>query len=211
MSKTPTRMKPSAHVARRAAAAALIAAPVFLMGPARAAPPIETPAAFAFIMDYETGAALYEKNADDPTAPASMSKLMTVAVVLEKLKDGSIKSTDAFQVSEKAWRMGGSKMWVRVDTSITVENLLKGAIIQSGNDACIVLAENIAGSEEAFADLMNRKAREWGLNNSRFANASGWPDPNQKMSMRDLATLARRIIDEHPDYYALFSEREFTG
>ncbi len=175
-----------------------------------AAPPIETPAEFALIMDYKTGAVLFEKNADIPTAPASMSKLMTVAIVLEKLKSGELKPDTPFAVSEKAWRMGGSKMWVRVDTKITVENLLRGIIVQSGNDACIVVAENIAGTEEAFAELMNRKAREWGLDNSRFANASGWPDPNQKMSMRDLGKLARRIISEYPEYYEFFSEREFT-
>ncbi|MEM6414864.1 MAG: D-alanyl-D-alanine carboxypeptidase family protein [Pseudomonadota bacterium] len=171
---------------------------------------ITTPAEFAIIMDYETGATLFEKNADIPTAPASMSKLMTVAVVFEKLANGELSLNDEFSVSEKAWRMGGSKMWVRVDTNIRVEDLLRGVVVQSGNDACIVLAENIAGSEEAFADLMNRKAREWGLNDSTFANASGWPDPDQKMSMRDLAKLSRKIIAEYPEFYTLFSEREFT-
>ncbi|MEL6371151.1 MAG: D-alanyl-D-alanine carboxypeptidase family protein [Pseudomonadota bacterium] len=171
---------------------------------------LKTDAKFAVIMDYDTGEVLFEKDADTPTAPASMSKLMTIAIVFEKLKNGELSLADPFAVSEKAWRMGGSKMWVRVDTEITLENLLRGIIIQSGNDACIVVAENIAGSEAAFADLMNKKAREWGLNNSYFANPTGWPDPGQKMSMRDLASLSRKIITEYPDYYALFNEREFT-
>ena len=116
-----------------------------------------------------------------------MSKLMTVAIVFDLLKDGKLSLSDKFDVSEKAWRMGGSKMWVRVDTQIELLNLLRGVVVQSGNDASIVLAENISGSEEAFAELMNAKAREWGLNDSTFANATGWPDENQKMSMLDLA------------------------
>lgn len=161
-------------------------------------------------MDYRTGEVLFEKDARTPTAPASMSKLMTVAIVFERLKDGSLQLSDEFDVSEKAWRMGGSKMWVRVDTKIPVEDLLRGVVVQSGNDACIVLAENIAGSEDAFAELMNRKAREWGLNDSTFANATGWPEENQKMSMRDLALLTRKIIHDYPAHYALFAETEFT-
>ena len=139
-----------------------------------------------------------------------MSKLMTVAIVFEKLKSGELSLTDEFFVSEKAWRMQGSKMWVEVDTKIPLNDLLRGIIVQSGNDACIVIAENISGTEEAFADLMTRKAREWGMNNSTFANASGWPDPNQKMSMRDLGLLTRKMISEYPEYYRIFSEREFT-
>lgn len=176
--------------------------------------PIDTPAEYAVIMDYRTGEILYEKNARVPTAPASMSKLMTVAIVFERLKEGSLQLTDEFEVSEKAWRRGAdgteSKMWVRVDTSIPVLDLLRGIIVQSGNDACIVIAENISGSEEAFAELMNRKAREWGLSDSTFVNPHGLPHPNQKMSMRDLALLSRKVISEYGEYYALFAEREFT-
>ena len=178
--------------------------------PATAQDALTTPADYAIIMDYRTGEILFEKNARTPTAPASMSKLMTAAIVFERLKEGSLSLNDEFEVSEKAWRMGGSKMWVRVDTSIPLIDLLRGIIVQSGNDACIVVAENIAGSEEAFAELMNAKAREWGMNDSTFANPTGWPDPNQKMSMRDLALLTRKIIHDYPDYYALFAEREFT-
>lgn len=186
----------------------LLALTIFCAPIARAQ--IETPAEFALIMDHETGAILFEKNADVATAPASMSKLMTVAVVFDRLKNGQLKLTDEFSVSEKAWRMQGSKMWVRVDTKIKVEDLLRGVIVQSGNDACVVLAENISGTEEAFAELMTRQAREWGLTNSQFANASGWPDANHKMSMRDLALLSRHIVEEYPDLYKMFNERSFT-
>lgn len=182
----------------------------FASGLAGAAAQITTDAEYAIIMDYRTGATLFEKNARAPTSPASMSKLMTVAIVFERLKNGSLSLDEMFSVSEKAWRMGGSKMWVRVDTEISVENLLRGVIVQSGNDACIVLAENVAGSEEAFVELMNAKAREWGLNDSTFANATGWPNPNHQMSMRDLALLTRKIINEYGDYYTMFAEREFT-
>lgn len=183
---------------------------LLLVERAVAAPPINTPAEFAVILDYETGEVLFDKNGETPTAPASMSKLMTVAIAFEMLEAGELSLDDAFSVSEKAWRKGGSKMWVRVDTRIKVRDLLRGVIIQSGNDACIVLAENIAGSEEEFAKLMNRKAREWGLDDSTFANATGWPDPEHKMSMRDLATLARKIIHDYPEYYEIFAERDFT-
>ncbi len=197
------------HHFRIAAAACAVVA---LADPARAAgsPPIETDAPFAVIMDFETGEVLFGKDADTPTAPASMSKLMTVAIVFEKLEAGELSLDDAFKVSRKAWKTGGSKMWVRVDTKIKLGDLLRGAIIQSGNDACIVIAENIAGSEEAFAELMNDKAREWGLNESTFANATGLPDPGQKMSTRDLAALARKIILDFAPYYGIFSEPSFT-
>ena len=178
---------------------------------AQAPTPLTTPAEYALIMDYRTGEILYEKNARTPTAPASMSKLMTVAIVFERLKNGSLKLTDEFDVSEKAWReREGSSMWVRVGDSIPVLDILRGIIVQSGNDACIVVAENISGSEEAFVQLMNQKAHEWGLNDSTFANPHGMPDPNHKMSMRDLGILTSRIISEYGQYYALFAEREFT-
>ena len=180
------------------------------IAPAQAQAPIETVADYAVIMDYKTGEILFDKQGNVQTAPSSMSKLMTVAIVFERLKNGSLSLTDEFDVSEKAWRMGGSKMWVRVDTQISVLDLLRGIIVQSGNDACIVVAENLAGSEDAFAELMTQKAREWGMVDSTFANASGWPHPDHKMSMRDLAILTRKIISEYGEYYALFAEREFT-
>jgi len=172
--------------------------------------PISTSADYAVIMDYETGDILFAKNADVPVPPASMSKLMTAAIVFDMLKTGDLALDDDFHVSEKAWSWKGSKMWVLVDTDIKLENLIRGLIIQSGNDAGIVIAENISGSEEAFADLMNRKAREWGLVNSYFVNATGWPGQGQRMSMGDLAHLARKIIRDYPEYYPIFSESEFT-
>lgn len=171
---------------------------------------VTTKAPHAIIMDYETGAVLLEKDADRPVPPSSMSKLMTAAIVFERLKTGQLKLTDEFPVSEKAWRMEGSKMWTRVDTKIPLEALLNGVIVQSGNDACVVIAEGIAGSEEAFADLLTKKAREWGLNNSTFTNSTGWPDDNHKMSTRDLALLARKIIKDYPEYYAFYAKKDFT-
>lgn len=171
---------------------------------------LTTKATHAVIMDVPTGKVLYGKNADVPIPPASMSKLMTVAVVLDLIKQGKIDLTTPFYVSEKAWRTGGSKMFVLVDTEISVGNLLRGIIVQSGNDACIVVAENIAGSEEAFAELMNARARAWGLDESSFGNPTGLPHPEQRMSMRDLGKLARHIWNEYPEHRDLFSIPEFT-
>lgn len=191
---------------------AAIALAALSAGLASRALAIETPAAHAVIMDADTGAVLYEKDADTPMTPSSMSKLMTVAIVFEKLKSHELKLSDEFLVSERAWReREGSTMYVRVDTNISIENLLKGIIVQSGNDACIVVAEGVGGSEDAFVALMNKKAREWGLKNSTFANPHGLPDPNQKMSARDLAVLARKIIHDYPEYFRMFFPlTEFT-
>jgi D-alanyl-D-alanine carboxypeptidase (penicillin-binding protein 5/6) len=170
----------------------------------------ETQAKAAILVDHETGQVLYTKNPDEPLPPASMSKLMTVLLLFERLKDGRVKLDDEFTVSEKAWRKGGSKMFVEVGKRVKVENLLHGIIVQSGNDACIVVAENLAGSEEAFAELMTKRAHELGLNNATFKNASGWPNPEHLMSVRDLAKLAEIIISEYPEYYHIFSETEYT-
>ena len=147
--------------------------------------------------------------------PASMSKLMTVYIIFSKLKDGSLSLDDTFTVSENAWRKGGaasggSTMFLNIGENVRVEDLIKGIIIQSGNDACIVAAENLAGSEEDFAVEMNKMARKIGLKNSSFANATGLPDPNHRMSVEDLALLARHIIKEFPGYYYLFSQKTFT-
>jgi serine-type D-Ala-D-Ala carboxypeptidase (penicillin-binding protein 5/6) len=152
---------------------------------------------------------LYAKNADEPLPPASMSKLMTVLMVFERLHEGRLQLDDEFTVSEKAWRKGGSKMFVEVGKQVRVEDLLRGIIVQSGNDACIVVAENLAGSEEAFAEEMTARAHELGLTNTTLKNASGWPDPDHLMSVRDLATLAGIIISEYPEYYTIFGETEF--
>lgn len=170
----------------------------------------ETLAKQAIVVDHETGTVLFAKNADELMHPSSMSKLMTIYVVFDLLKKGKLNMDDAFLVSEKAWRMQGSKMFVHVGDQVKVEDLLHGIITQSGNDACIVMAEGIAGTEEAFAEVMNKKAREIGLTKSIFANSTGWPDPKQLMTARDLATLSRRIFKDFPKYYDLFSKPNFT-
>ncbi len=174
------------------------------------AAPIETAAGHAILIDYETGTVLLEKAADDPIPPASMSKLMTLYLVFEKLKNGELKLDDTLPVSEKAWRMQGSKMFVHVGDRVRVEDLLRGVIVQSGNDACIVLAEGVGGSEEAFAKLMNERGRELGLTQSVFENSTGWPEPGHVMSVRDIATLSRHLIADFPEFYPVFSEIEFT-
>ena len=177
--------------------------------PAKAAP-IETAADHALLIDYETGTVLLDKAADEAIPPASMSKLMTLYMVFDKLKHGELTLDDTLPVSEKAWRMQGSKMFVHVGDRVRVEDLLRGVIIQSGNDACIVLAEGIGGSEEAFAEQMTERGREIGLTQSTFKNATGWPDPGHLMSARDIAILSRHIIADFPELYRLFSEIEFT-
>jgi D-alanyl-D-alanine carboxypeptidase (penicillin-binding protein 5/6) len=171
--------------------------------------PLDTAARHALIIDFDTGAVLLEKAAEDRMPPSSMSKLMTMYVVFELLKNGRLRMDQELPVSERAWRMGGSKMFVEVGNSISVENLARGVIVQSGNDACIVLAEGISGSEQQFAELMNETARRIGLTDSNFRNATGWPDPEHRMTSRDLAHLARRIIHDFPQYYGLYNERSF--
>lgn len=180
-----------------------------------AAGAIETKARNLILMDYDTGQYLYSKDADKMIPPASMSKLMTVYILFSKLKDGSLSLDDTFTVSENAWRRGGaasggSTMFLKIGDKVRVEDLLKGIIIQSGNDACIVAAENLAGSEEDFAVEMNKMAKKIGLENSHFANATGLPHPDHRMSVEDLAKLARHIIAEFPQYYHLFSQKEFV-
>jgi len=187
----------------------LIAAAAFV-ALATSARAFETRAEFAVLMDAETGTVFYEKNADRLMAPASMSKLMTIAVLFEKIKNGQLTLDDTFPVSEKAWRMGGSKMWVEVGTDVRIEDLIRGIVVQSGNDACIVVAEGISGSEDAFALEMTRFGREVvGLEKSTFANSTGWPHPDQLMTARELAILSRFIIDRYPVLYKFYSETEF--
>tara|TARA_A100001037_G_scaffold50755_1_gene42757 strand:- start:693 stop:1871 length:1179 start_codon:yes stop_codon:yes gene_type:complete len=190
---------------------AVIALAAELVTPAQAAPPtFKTTAKQAILMDFETGAVLFEKDSDSPMFPASMSKIMTSIMIFEELRAGRLQLDSTFRVSEKAWRMGGSKMFVHVNDEVTIEDLLRGMIVQSGNDASIVLAEGLAGSEEAFADLMTERAREIGLTQSEFRNATGWPDPEHVTSARDLALLAMFLIREYPEFYGYYSEREFT-
>jgi D-alanyl-D-alanine carboxypeptidase (penicillin-binding protein 5/6) len=182
-----------------------------IMAPVLAAPPtIETAAREAILIDYETGAVLFEKNPDERTPPSSMSKLMTAYMVLDRIQKGDLKLTDELPVSPKAWRMQGSKMFVAVNSKFSVDDLLHGVIIQSGNDATIVLAEGLAGSEEAFAEQMNQKAKEIGLTNSQFKNASGWPEEGHYMTVRDIAKLAWHTIHDHPEFYPLNKQKDFT-
>ena len=175
-----------------------------------AGPRFETTAPHAILMDYTTGTVLFEKNSHVPAPPASLSKLMTAYMAFDALKDGILAFDDKLIVSEKAWRMGGSKMFVEVDKQVSVEDLLRGVIVQSGNDACIVLAEGIAGSEDNFADLMNEKAIELGLLDSVFQNSTGWPHPQHQMSAYDIAILTHRIVRDFPKFFPLFAEKEFT-
>jgi len=171
--------------------------------------PLDTAAKFALIMDFNTGATLLDKEGDAPMPPSSMTKLMTAYIVYGMLKAGRLTLTQELPVSERAWRMQGSKMFVPLGGAVKVEDLIRGVIVQSGNDACIVLAEAVAGSEEGFAELMNAKAKELGLTASNFRNSTGWPDPQQRMSCRDIATLARRLITDFPEYYKYDNEKSF--
>jgi D-alanyl-D-alanine carboxypeptidase (penicillin-binding protein 5/6) len=169
-----------------------------------------TTARTALVLDNTTGEVLLSKDIDLPIPPASMSKLMTLWMVFESLEEGKLELNDTFRVSKKAWKKGGSKMFLREGERVTIENLIRGVIIQSGNDACIVLAEGIAGTEENFAELMTIRAKEIGLKNSNFKNSTGWPHPDHKMTSRDLVTLATKIREQYPNYYRIFNEPEFT-
>jgi D-alanyl-D-alanine carboxypeptidase (penicillin-binding protein 5/6) len=169
----------------------------------------------AILIEGSSGSVLFEKNADELRAPSSMMKLMTAEVVFHAVQQGDVKLTDEYRVSEYAWRKGGapaggSTMFAAIHSKISVDDLLHGALIQSGNDACIVLAEGIAGNEGSFAQMMTKRARELGLERSTFANSNGLPDPGNKMTVRELAKLARYVIQTYPDFYKLFGEREFT-
>ena len=170
---------------------------------------IETDAKQAIVIEFDTGAVLYHKDADSIMFPASMTKMMTAYLLFERLKNGSLSLEDTFRVSEKAWRKGGSKMFVKVGDRVSVEDLIRGIVVQSGNDATIVVAEGIGGSEAAFGDLMTEKARAIGMANSTFRNASGWPDPDHVTTARDLAILAERTIRDFPEHYHYYSELSF--
>lgn len=199
---------------RIAAALAAIFALVTAAG-AAAQEQFDTSAPYALLMDYESGTILYQKNADERMEPASMAKLMTVAVVLDLVRDGALSLEDEFFISENAWRTGGaasggSTMFAELNSRISVDNLLHSVIIQSGNDASIALAEGIAGTEATFANIMNELSAEIGLTSSHWTNASGLPDEGMYSTARDLAELSRYIIREFPDYYEVFSIPEMT-
>ena len=178
--------------------------------PARA---FDTQATAAWVYDVTTHTVLMDKNADQSVPPASMSKLMTINMLFEALRDGRVTMDTTFAVSDKAVKMtaaGGSTMYLQHDDRPTVEELIHGMIVNSGNDACVVVAEGLAGTEESFAAQMTERAKSLGMTASVFANASGWPDPNHRMSMRDLGILGLRLIEEFPEYYQIFSETEFN-
>lgn len=175
----------------------------------------QTQAPHAVIMDAGTGEILFEKDARAPIAPASMTKIMTAHMVFDALKTGTVTADTEFRVSEDAWRRGGfasgsSTMGLKVKSSVRVEDLLRGIVVQSGNDACIVIAEGMAGSETAFADQMTTKAREMGLESATFRNATGWPHPEHRISAVDLAELSKQTIEQHPEYYPIYGELSFT-
>ena len=187
---------------------------LFSVSPAFAQLDFDTRAKFAVLMDHESGTILFQKNADEPMQPASMAKLMTVAVAFDYLNTGRLALDDEMFISEKAWReggasSGGSTMFAELNSKVSVENLLRSIIIQSGNDASIAIAEGLGGTEATFVRLMNEKAKDLGLTDSNFENSTGLPDENMTVTARDLANLARYIISEFPQYYGYFAEPSF--
>jgi len=187
-----------------------IATLLFLLISSPAFAVMETSAKQVIIIDMGTGMVLYEKNADKRMPTSSMSKVMTAYMVFEALKQGRVQMDTMLPVSEKAWKKGGSKMFIEVGKNVSVENLLKGLVVQSGNDAAIALSEGLAGDESQFATAMTARAHDLGMTNSNFVNASGWPDPDHYSTARDLSLLAQRLIVDYPHEYSLYGIKEFT-
>ncbi|MDE0698617.1 MAG: D-alanyl-D-alanine carboxypeptidase [Boseongicola sp.] len=208
LAELPSRVT-RALIGRIAAVSLVLAMSVFVAAAVAAQPVYETPAKAALIYDFETDTVLFERDADKPKPPASMSKLMTLYMVFEALKEGHIDLDTTFTVSTKARNMGGSTMFLDETDRPTTEELIKGIVVQSGNDACVVVAEGLAGTEEAFAQRMTLRGREIGLKDSTFANASGWPHPQHRMSLRDLVKLAALLIKDFPEHYGYFAMEEF--
>ena len=171
---------------------------------------IKTPAKQVIIYDHEVDEVLFEKNADQLMKPASMAKVMTSYIVFDRIKDKSLNMSDTFLVSDKAWRMGGSRSFLELNSNVTIKDLLLGLIVQSGNDAAVVLAEGVSGDEEAFAREMNRYAKTLGMKDTYFTNSTGWPHPDLQTTSRDLVMLTKRIIDDFPELYNLYKEKIFT-
>ena len=171
---------------------------------------IETIAKQAILYDMDTKSVLFKKNSDQLVSPSSMSKIMTIYYVFKKISEGELSLQDEFIVSKKAWKKGGSKMFVKVNEKVKVEDLIRGIIVQSGNDACIVLAEGLSGSEKLFSEELTELGKEIGLENSFFTNSTGWPDPEHLMTVDDLLTLSIRTIKDFPDLFHYYSEKEFT-
>ncbi len=170
----------------------------------------ETSAKQAILYDFETKSIIFEKNSDELMSPSSMSKIMTIYYLFKKIQDGELKLSDKFKVSKKAWKKGGSKMFLNVNNMVSIEDLIRGIIVQSGNDACIVVAEGISGSEALFAEELNILAKEIGLTNSNFTNSTGWPDPDHLTTIKDLLTLTIKTIEDFPSLYHYYSEKEFV-
>ncbi len=193
----------------------IIALWCLLVAAPRHAEAFDTQAEYAVLMDYETGTILWGKNADEQMHPASMSKLMTLEMLFNALRDGSVEMDDEFKISEHAWRAGGaasgsSTMFAELNSTVPVHAIIRGIIVQSGNDACIATAEALSGSESAFAEAMTERGKELGLTNSHFMNSTGWPNPDHLMTAHDLAVLARHLISDFPEYYPIFKETDFT-
>ena len=188
----------------------LIGVALFIDAPAAHAASIETPAKQAILLDYATGNVLFEKNSDVRMTPSSMSKRATVYRIFERLKEGRLSLEDTFPVSERAWRKQGSKMFVTLNSRVKTEDLLRGIVVQSGNDACIVIAEGLSGNEDAFARELTELAKKLGMTNTNLMNSSGWPDPNHYSTARDLATLATATIRNFPEYYPYYAEKNFV-
>ena len=188
-----------------------LAAATLLIATALPVAAFETRASAAYVVDQTTGTVLLNKNADTPLPPESMSKLMTLYMAFEALERGQLSMTDVLAVSAHAASFGGSTLFLQQGERVTVEDLVRGIIVLSGNDACVVIAEALSpdGTEGGFARLMTRRAQEMGMTNSTFANASGWPNPSHRMSMRDLGLLSTRLIEDFPEYYPMFAETEF--
>lgn len=189
-------------------AALLSLSPTFAALPVPDAPPLA--AESYLLLDYHSGRVLAEQNADQRVEPASITKLMTAYVIFQALESGSIALDDKVLISEKAWRMPGSRMFIEVGKRISVENLIKGLIIQSGNDASVALAEYVAGTENAFVSLMNNDAAQLGMTNTHFVNVTGLPDPEHYSTARDIAILGSALIHDFPEYYKYYSQKEFT-
>ncbi len=171
---------------------------------------ITTSAQQAILYDVQTDTVIFEKNADQLMSPSSMSKLMTVYYIFKKIKEGEVSLKDKFKVSKKAWKKGGSKMFLNINSYVTIEDLLRGIIVQSGNDACITIAEGFSGTESSFAEELNILADEIGLNASFFSNSTGWPDPEHLMTARDILKLSLKTIKDFPNLYKIYSEKEFS-
>ncbi|MCB1616250.1 MAG: D-alanyl-D-alanine carboxypeptidase, partial [Pseudomonadales bacterium] len=171
--------------------------------------PPQLAASAYLLVDADTGAVLVEHNADEQLPPASLTKIMTSYIVSTEMEEGRLAEEQPVHISVKAWKMGGSKMYIREGTQVSAIDLLRGVIIQSGNDASVALAEHIAGSESGFVDIMNQQARLLGMNNTHYENATGWPAEGHLTTARDLATLAQALINDHPEHYSIYAEKYF--